>query len=135
MGRSAECAGEEDLARPNSSPVGAENEQEPRREHDVAILSALAIADADDHSLAVDVGDLQLGDLGDAQAGGIGGHQYGAVLDVSDGRKEASHLVGTEDDGKSTGLFDRWDAVRDVVAAQGDAVEESQGGAESAYSG
>ena len=51
------------------------------------------------------------------------------MLDISDGREEASHLVGTEDDGESTRLFERRDAVRDVAAVQGDTVEESQGGA------
>ena len=65
MGRSGVGAGEEEVTGPDGLPVGAEDLQQPRREHDVAILLALALADADDHALAVDVGDAQAGDLGD----------------------------------------------------------------------
>ncbi len=50
------------------------------------------------------------------------------MLDVPDGRKEASDLVKAEDDGERARLFDRRDAPRDVIAAQGDTVEESQCG-------
>ena len=122
-------AGEEEVARPGGLPVGAEDLQQPRREHDVAILLPLALADADDHALAVDVGDAQAGDLGDPQAGGIGGHEQGAVLEVGDGGEEAGHLVGAQDDRESAGLLGRGDARGDIVAAQGLAVEEAQGAA------
>ena len=111
MGWSGIAPGKRKSPWPDSLPVGAEDLQQPRGEHDVAILPALALADADDHALAVDVGGLQLGDFGDAQAGGIGGHEDGAVLDIWDGRKEASDLVRAEDDGEGAGLFDRGDGT------------------------
>ena len=122
------CAREEKVSRPNCFPISSEHFQQPRREHHVTILSALAVADADHHAAAVDVGNPKLGDFGNAQAGGIGGHKDGAMLDISDGCKEASHFVRTEDDRKSARLFDRRDCLRDVVATQGDTVQESQGG-------
>ena len=68
-------AREEEVARPGGLPVGAEDLQQPRGEHDVAVLLPLAAADADDHARAVDVLDAQAGDLGDPQPGGIGGHE------------------------------------------------------------
>ena len=58
-----QSAGEEVLAGPHSYPVSAEHLQQPGREHDVAILAALALANADDHPLAVDILDAQFGDL------------------------------------------------------------------------
>jgi hypothetical protein len=37
-----------------------------RRQHDVAVLAAFALLDADNHALAVDVGDLERDHLGGA---------------------------------------------------------------------
>jgi hypothetical protein len=48
--------------------------------------------------LAVDVGDVKRRDFRDAQATGIGRHEDRAVPDISDGREEAKHFVGAEDD-------------------------------------
>jgi len=87
------------------------------------------VADVDDHAGAVDVGDAQAGDLGDPQPGGVGGHEQGAVLEVAEGGEEASQLVGAEDDRETAGLLDRGEARRDVVAAEGLAIEEAPGAA------
>ena len=43
-------AREEEVARPGGLPVAAEDLQEPRGEHDVAVFLPLALADADDHA-------------------------------------------------------------------------------------
>ena len=99
MGRSGWRPGEEVAARPDGQPVAAEDIQEPGREHDLAVLAALALADADDHAAAVDVLDAQADDLGDPQPGGVGGHEDGAVLEVGDDGEELGDLVGAEDDG------------------------------------
>ena len=48
----------------------------------MAILPALALLNAEQHPLAVDIGDLQVGDLGNAQAGTIGDAERGLVLDT-----------------------------------------------------
>jgi hypothetical protein len=52
--------------RPRRPPPGAQQFEQARREHDVAILAALALLDADDHSPAVDIADLERDDLGGA---------------------------------------------------------------------
>ena len=59
---------------------------ESGREHHVAVLLPLGLADADDHPPAVDVVDSEADDLREPQPGGIGGHEDGAVLEVWDGR-------------------------------------------------
>ena len=64
-------AREENALWADSFPIGAKDLQQPWRKHDVTILPTLALADSDNHALAVDVGGLQLGDFRDAQAGGI----------------------------------------------------------------
>ena len=127
-GAARDVAGEEPVGRPGGLPVLAEQGQQPRREHHVAVLAALALADADDHPLAVDVVDAQGDDLGDPQPGGVGGHEDGAVLEADDGREEPGDLVGAEDDGELLGLLGAGDALQDPVRAEGDLVEEPQGG-------
>src|SRR5271168_5196444 len=47
-------------------PPIAQQLQQLRREHDKAILLPLALLDAEQHALVVDVGDLQRDDLGHA---------------------------------------------------------------------
>ena len=98
-------AREEPLARrPGAPPVLAEDLQQPRRKHDVTVLGALALLDADDHAPAVDVGRAQADGFGDAQAGGVTGGQDGAVLGARDGVEELPDLPGTGNDGQLAGL-------------------------------
>ena len=54
------AAGEEAGLGASRLPVGAEERQQPGREHDVAVLVALALADVEDHALAVDVLDAEV---------------------------------------------------------------------------
>ena len=122
-------AGEQVGAGPDDLPVAAEEGQEARREHDLAILAALALADADDHAAAVDVLDAQRGDLGEPQAGGVGGHEDGAVLEVADGGEELGDLVEAEDDGELPGGPGTDDAIVDPSPLEGGAVEEAECGA------
>ena len=95
---------------------------------DVAVLLTLGLADADDHPPAVDVVDAQGHDLGDAEPGGVGGHEDGTVLEAGDRLEELSDLVGAQDDGELLLLLGRDDVVHDPFLAEGDAVEEPQGG-------
>jgi hypothetical protein len=80
-GTAGDVAGEEPFFGLSGFPILAEDGQEPGREHDVAVLATLALADADDHTFAVDVVDAEGGDLGDAESSGVGGHEQGTVLD------------------------------------------------------
>src|ERR1700720_2246168 len=58
--------------RPHRLPPDPQQIEQARREHDVTVLAALALLDADDHALAVDVGDLERDHLGGAQTGAVG---------------------------------------------------------------
>src|SRR5487761_1299761 len=64
---------------PETSPVGAQLFEQLRAEHDVAILAALALANMNHHTLAVDIADLQVGGFRAACAGGIHRHQQDAM--------------------------------------------------------
>ena len=58
-GRSPVAAGKEPVRRPGQPPVGPQDRQQLRRQHDVAVLAALALLDPDHHPAAVDVADLE----------------------------------------------------------------------------
>jgi hypothetical protein len=94
----------------------------------VAVPASLALADAEDHPLAVDVVDAQGDDFRDPQAGGIGGHEDRAMLDVDEGREEAGHLIKAEDGREPLGLLGARDVDHDPVAFERDLVEEPEGG-------
>ncbi|MCY1301453.1 hypothetical protein D9M68_735600 [compost metagenome] len=93
-----EAAGEQPVLRSANAPVAAQDLQQSRRKHDVAVGMPLALLDAQHHALTVDVADLQAGRFRDPQAGGVGRHQDRAVLDATDGFKEARHFIRTEND-------------------------------------
>src|SRR5438094_573736 len=57
--------------------------EEPAREQRVPILSPLALLDADEHPLGVDVRVPQAHDLAQAEAAGVRRHQQDAVLEVA----------------------------------------------------
>ena len=56
--------GEQLGGRSGVAPIAAQDRQQLRREHDVAVAPALAVADVDGHPGAVDVADLKPDDLG-----------------------------------------------------------------------
>src|SRR5437879_3188487 len=69
-----------------------------RREHDVAVLAALAFGHLDHHPLVVERGGLQTNGFGDAQAGGIADRQDRLVLDVFDAAEKMENLGSAEND-------------------------------------
>ena len=66
--------------RASQAPVGSQDPEQLRQEHDIAVAATLALLDADNHPAAVDVADLEAGHLGGAQAGRIRGGQRSAAL-------------------------------------------------------
>jgi hypothetical protein len=78
-------------------PVGAQHLKQLGRQHHLAILAALALTNADDLSLAVDIRHPQVRELGDSQAGGINGHQDGAVFEVAGGVEDGCDFGRTQD--------------------------------------
>src|SRR6201987_5034977 len=89
-------------------------------------FTVFALVHTDDHTLAVDIGDLQVYDLGNTQPGRVGGHQDGALLETGDRSEEGGDLLQAENDRQS----DRLPGPRKVLVAPGSferhAVEEAQ---------
>src|SRR6202030_3367522 len=68
------------------------------REHDEAILLPLALLNAQQHALAVDIGDLQRDDLGYAQARAIGHAERRPIFYAGGGGEKSSHLLRAQND-------------------------------------
>jgi hypothetical protein len=62
-----------------ATPVVAQGLQQHGTEHDISVLTTLPVADVDDHTSAVDIGDLQASQLGTPYPGAIERHQYHAM--------------------------------------------------------
>jgi hypothetical protein len=60
------------VRRPSFSAIGAQNQEQLRGQHDVAVPAALALFDPDQHAAAVDIGELQTHYFGDPQPCRIG---------------------------------------------------------------
>ena len=63
---SRQLAGKEPLVRTLRLPIRAQERQQRRREHDIAIFPTFALVHPNDHPLTINVGDLQMGRFGDA---------------------------------------------------------------------
>jgi hypothetical protein len=65
-----------------------------RGKHGVTILAPFALLDTDDHALAVDVSDLEVGHLGHAQARAVG-YAVAARLEAADleGMKRSANVI------------------------------------------
>src|SRR5271166_1831894 len=90
-------AGKEPDLRPRRLPPVAQQLEQPRGEHHVAIPLPLALLDPKRHALAVDIGHLEVRDLGDAQARSIGDAERGLVLEAWRGFEETRHLLLAQD--------------------------------------
>ena len=127
--RSAEIAGEEPLLRPHDPPIVTQRVQQFGREHDVAVLVALALGHPDHHPLVVERAGLQANGFGDAQAGGVAGRQDRLVFDVFDAAEKMANLRSAENDWQLLGLPRSGDARFQVSASpEGNIVKEAKGG-------
>ena len=111
---------------PRRLPPGAQQLQQMRGEHHVAILATLALLDPDDHAGAVDVADLERDHLGGAQTRAIGHAQRRPVLEAGRGFQEARHLLRAQNDGQLAGLANEGQALRDLAAPKRHGEEEPQ---------
>src|SRR5258705_8465884 len=64
------------------SPPVAQALQQLWGKHDIAIHLPFALFDSDNHSLTIDIGDLQADSLGDAQSGSVADRQDRSMLDT-----------------------------------------------------
>src|SRR6516162_5303769 len=113
------------LAR-NAPPFAQDLEQDGR-ENDVPILLALALFDADDHPVTIDVGELQRYDLRGSQAGGISQAQDRSVLDVRRRGEQPTDLLRAQNNRQAARLAGRDELLGKIVAFQCDLEEEPQG--------
>src|SRR5277367_33733 len=79
-------------------PPVAQQLQQLRGEHDKAILLPLALLDAQQHALAVDIRDLQPDHLGYAQTGPIGHAERHLVFDAWGGGQKSRNFLGAQHD-------------------------------------
>ena len=96
--RSGEIPGEEPLLRPHDPPIVTQRVEQFRREHDIAVLAALALGHPDHHPLVVERAGLQANGFGDAQTGGVAGLQDRLVFDVFDAAEKMENFRSVEND-------------------------------------
>ena len=80
------------------APPGAQQVEERRGEHDVAIALAFPLLDADHHPATVDIGGSEMDGFRDAQAGGVAGRQDRAVLGGVHAVEKLDDFGGAEHD-------------------------------------
>ena len=127
--RPAEIPGEEPLLRPHNPPVVAQRIEQLGREHDVAVLAALALGHPDHHPPLIERAGLQANGFGDAQAGGVAARQERSVFDIVDATEKMEDLRSAENDRQRLRLLGSGDARFQVpTLPQGNIVEEAKRG-------
>ena len=91
-------AGKQPDLRPRRLPPFAQELEQLRRQHHIAIPLSLALLDPERHAPTVDVGHLQVRDLGHPEAGAVGDAERGLVLEARRGLEETRHLLLAKDD-------------------------------------
>ena len=119
-------AGKQPLARPRQPPVGAQDLQQLWRQHDIAVLAALALLDPDQHPVAVDGANREACDFADAQARAVGRRQRRPVAQAWHRLQKPHDLVGAQHHRQLLRLAGGNDVFKSIAPAQGDAVEEPQ---------
>jgi hypothetical protein len=97
-----------------------------RREQGIAVSSALAVLDPDQHALAVDIVDLEVGNLRDAQARAIGHAQRGLVLDPRRCLEQPGGLLDAQHLAHRVGAARGDEASDKIPPPQGNRVKEAQ---------
>jgi hypothetical protein len=87
-------------------PPGAQQFEQMWRQHHVAVFATLALLDADDHALAVDVADLERDHLGGAQASPVGHTQCRLVFEPRRRLQQSRHFLRAEHDRQLAGFVD-----------------------------
>lgn len=83
--------------RTRQPPIAAQNAQERRRQHRIALLAAFAMLDPHHHAVAVDIADLQHNDLGDPEPRRVSRRQRDARLQAGNGFQKSHDLVAAQD--------------------------------------
>ncbi len=94
----------------------------------MAVPPALALPDADDHPLAVDVGHLQLAELIATHPGGIERQQDSVAVKVPGRADQSSDFLAAQDDRQPLLRFRIWKLQFGICTAERLHVEEPQAG-------
>ena len=78
-------------------PVGAQCGQQTGRQQCVAVRTAFALLDADQHAVTFEVAEAQAPDFPDPQARSIGGHEPGPMPRVGGTREQALEFFNTHE--------------------------------------
>jgi hypothetical protein len=115
------------MTRSGQPPIGAQDCQQLRRQHHVAVFATLAMFDPDHHPATVNIGDLQSDRFGGAQPGRIGRRQRDTRLQARHRFEKAHNLVGAQHHRQFAGLARIGDPFRNFVMAKRHAIEKPQG--------
>lgn len=107
-------------------PPGAQQVEQARRQHDIAVLAAFTLFDANDHALAVDIGDLQRDDLVGTQARAIGHAECRLVFEPRCRIEQPRHFLNAQHHRQLARLVDEMGVFDDLVTPQRDLEEEPQ---------
>ena len=112
---------------PRRLPPGAQQLEQMRGQHHVAVLAALALLDPDHHAGAVDVADLERDHFGGAQARAIGHAQRRPVLEARARlRRKRATSSGLSTTGSLRGSRTNGMRSRDLAARERHREEEPQ---------
>jgi len=104
-------------------PVIAEHRKGLRRQGNHAILGPLAAVNMDEHTVTVDISDLQVQRLLEAQAAGVDGEEECLVVGGVHTGKDAGDLILGEDGGERFGALCS-EIAKDIPIALQDILEE-----------
>ncbi len=74
----------------------------------MAIHPPFALFDSDDHSLTIDIGDLQTHSLGDAQSGSVADRQDRSMLEAAHTTQKLQNFFRTQHNRQLLGRLGRW---------------------------
>jgi hypothetical protein len=120
-------AGKQPMLRTRQTPIGPQNAEPLGRQHDRAVLAALALLDPDNHPATVNIGDLEAHRLAGAQSRCVGGRQRSTRLQARRRLEKSYDLVGVQHHGQLMRLSSIGDPFWDRIEAQRDPIEEPQG--------
>jgi hypothetical protein len=104
-------AGEQICLRLHPAPILAQGVQQLRGQQDVAVTATLALANMNDHALAIDIADLEMAWFSASQAGRIQHHQHGAMREVLRGSNEPRHFLLTQYCGHPPLTLGKWNVI------------------------
>jgi hypothetical protein len=119
--------GEEIVPRPGEPPIGAQDGEQLRGQHHVAVLRPLPVAHLYHASRTVNVFDPKARDLRGPEPCRIGGCECCAALQARHGFEKLHDLVGAQNNRQFVGFPRIGNAFRDERLAERNAVEETQG--------